>query len=241
MRIRRLNDAGLQRMGEFLDALSSDDPLPYPEMILRAPETSDPLSVHIDVDRKEFARRFEAAAYLYEKFYSSDLRHPERDAGLWAWLALFWFEQLCLSNNRGHREPGERARWIPELGDPRRYYRHLLLSPYLIYRAHASRPQRALALLCQTLPTVGHILYQLASRANLITCPAVVEAATILYYDRATGGLKSGSQTYGKPGTVFRLADVLMQFDRTFDLHTLTASQLVAMLPKEFGRWRGNV
>ena len=242
MIVRRLNDEGIRQMQVFLDSLTTDTPIGYPDSILTDAATSDDLPVQIDVaPERRFARRFEAAEYLYRAL--APLRHPlyhhiERDRGVWAWLSLLWFDQLC-PEEHGRRRPGELARWVPSFGDARRYYRHLLFGPYAIYCTHHDRPERALCLFCQPLHVVGHIYYQLASCQNLITSAPVTEVATSLYYDARLDGLRRGSQTHGAEGSVFRFAAVLMQFDRTFDLHTIPSDRLLHILPDEFRRFRG--
>jgi len=238
MKLRRLNDAGICRMAAFLDSLTTESPEACPVSILTDSSTSEALAVDVSIERAQFLRRYEAALFLYERLSGSALREPERDAGLWAWLALFWFDQLCPADENGRRRPGEQARWIPRIDVARRYYRHLLLGPYLIYAAHDDNPQRAMCLLCQPIHVVGHIYYQLVSRQNLITAPGVVEAATEMYYDPRRDALRRGSQTIGTEGSVFRFASVLMQFDRTFDLHMLSGSQVLELLPPEFSRFR---
>lgn len=238
MRLRRLNSAGMERMVAFLDSLVSEAPMAYPGDLLTDEDTSEALSVKIDVERKEFLRRFEMAEYLYTKFDGSGLDHPEHDAGIWAWLALFWFDQLCPKDKKGNRNPKALARWIPDLENARRYYRHLVLGPFLIYSTHHKTPKLVLGLLGTDVNAPGEIVEQFASRPQLVTCPAAVGAVTKLYY-LPKGGFKPGAGGGDDiPGTARRLALVLMQFDRTFDLHSLAVDQLVGLLPPEFDRFR---
>jgi len=236
MQIRRLNDRGIQRMEVFLDSLTTEMPMAYPESILTDPSTAEGLPFCIEVERRDFQRRYDAAEYIYTKFASSGLSEPERDAGLWAWLALYWFEQLCPRGSAGSYKVGERSRWIPRLDSARRYYRHLLLGPYLIYAAHADAPQRACCVLIQSLARPGDVVEQIASRPQLVTCKAVLGAATAMYCSD-NGGLRRGAGGKG-PGSARRLGDVIMQFDRTFDLHALDAQDLLTLLPAEFDRFR---
>jgi hypothetical protein len=122
-------------------------------------------------------------------------------------------------------------------GDFRRYYRHLLAGPYRVFKAHRDDPNRTLALLCGPLHQISDVYLELAQRQELVTNPAVVAAATTLYYDPKKGGLKrSGSK--GAPGTIRRFAEVLMQLDVTWDLYSMTAEELIGMLPPEFDRFR---
>lgn len=236
MKMRRLNEEGIRRMAAFLDSLTTEAPEAYPGSILSDSSTSEALSVVVSIEPRQFRRRYEAAHFLHERLSSSRLPEPERDAGLWAWLALFWFDQLCPPDETGKRRPGEQARWIPRLDSARRYYRHLLLGPYLIYAAHADNPQRAMCVLCQPLHSPGDVVEQIAARPQLVTSSAVVGAATRLY---CTGGgaLRRGAGGKGA-GSARRLGDVIMQFDRTFDLHALDDVRLLEMLPREFDRFR---
>src|SRR5262249_16830000 len=114
---------------------------------------------------------------------------------------------------------------------------HLLAGPYRIYRAHRDNPQRALVLLCGPLDRPGDIVEQFASRQELVTNPTVIESATRLYVDPATNRPRRGAG--GKSaGSARRLADVLEQFDVTWDLYTLTPDGLLTLLPHEFDRFR---
>jgi len=236
--LRRLNDQGMARMGEFLDSLTGDSPQQCPRSILTDGRTSESLPVKVLVEEdRVFPRRYEAAEYLYNLLSSSALREPERDRGLWAWLALLWFDQLCPPDKTGQRKPGERARWIPEVDASWGYYRHLLRGPYLIYSLYKDSIGDAMCLLCQPLHRPGDVVEQLASRQSLVTSRALIGAATRLYYDNRKNGLVRGASGKGR-GSPRRLAEVAMQFDRTFDLHTIDTEGLLKLLPREFDGFR---
>jgi len=237
MRLRRLNDRGLERFGEFLDSQRTDSPQPSREEILADPGTSEAVEPETEIQLRTLGTRFQAGEYLHQVLSDAGIPDLERDKGLWAWLGLFYFEELCPADGRGRRNPGERARWIPAVSDFRKYYRHLLAGPYRIYRAHRDNPSRALALLCGPLHQPGDIVEQLASRQELVTNNAVMEVATTLYIDATTGQPKRGARGRG-PGSARRLADVLNQFDVTWDLYAMRAQDLLAMLPREFDRFR---
>ena len=237
MRVRRLNTRGIERFEGFLDSVTAGPPQPYPEQVLLDDHSSERLQESMDVERRGFRSRFEAARYLYERLGHSGMKDVDRDKGLWAWLALFYFEQICPVDKSGHRTPGERARWVPAFTDGRRYYRHLLAGPYRIYQANRDDPARAMILLYGPLHTLGHFSYQIASRQELMTNKAVLELATDMYLDPSGPTHKRGAQTRGKPGTVFRFVDVLNQFDVTWDLYGMTKDELAAMLPREFDRF----
>ncbi len=234
MRVHRLTAKGLEAFNGLLDSLTSESVHPRPKDLLTDPEMAQPVEPAVEIEDRRFANRFEAAEYLHERL--KDIPDVERDRGLWAWLALFYFEQLCPPDRNGKRKPGERARWIPAIGDYRRYYRHLLAGPFRIYKAHADDPSRALAVLCGKLDKPGDIAEQLAARQELVTNKAVMGVATLLYVN-SNGSLKRGSGGKG-PGSPRRLADVLNQFELTWDLYSMDAKDLLEMLPCEFEKFK---
>src|SRR5262249_50272632 len=126
MKLRRLNNQGIERLSGFLDSLTTPAPQTPPYEILEDAVTSKELSVEIEVEKRTFASRIEVARYLDERFGDAESRSIERDHGVWAWLALWFFDMLCPPGRDGVRKPGARARWIPEVNNFRRYYRHLL-------------------------------------------------------------------------------------------------------------------
>lgn len=235
--LRRLNEAGMQGLGSFLDSLKDDQLELPPATLLTNSATSQPIESEVGIELKRFGSRFEAAKYLFERLSDAGIRDVERDRGLWAWLSLFYFDELCPAGSDGRRKPGERARWIPEVSNFQRYYRHLLAGPYIIYRAHRDAPARAMALLCTPLDQPGEIVGQIASRQELVTNKAIVEGATKLYVDPRTSRPRRGSGGKGD-GSPRRLADVLKQFDATWDLYALDTVKLLLLLPTEFDRFR---
>lgn len=235
MKLRRLSDEGIEQFRAYLANLKTDPNLEPPRRLLLEPKTSEPVAGEVEVDGMQFKNRFEAAAYLDGKLTAA-VAGPERDAGLWAWLALFYFEQLCPARKDGSRKVGEVARYIPALGNFKRFYRHLLLGPYMIYRAHSDEPARAMGVLATVVSSPGDIVEQLASRQELITNRAVMGAVTALYVNEENGTLKRGSGGKGE-GSSRRLADIINQFDLTYDIYAMTPSGLTTLLPKEFSRF----
>jgi hypothetical protein len=236
MQLTRFTEPGVAAFSSYLNSLKSNPSLLPPSNWLTDPQYSEPLATKVEVEPRTFGTRLNAARYLYEQFSGCNLTDVDRDTGLWAWLSLFYFDEVCPPRN-GFRSPGDRARHIPELANYQRYYRHLLAGPYQIYRAHRDRPERAIAILCQALDKPGEIVEQLASRQELVTNPAVMELASILYVDPVLQRPKRGAQAKGG-GTARRLPTVLDQFDLTWDLYAAQGAELLDILPKEFNRFR---
>lgn len=235
MKLSRFSPVGLVWFSAFLDSVRASGSGAIPEHILTDPEFSQVISEAVDVPDQQFANRLAAAEYLDRLFAEANIGEAERDTGLWAWLAARYFSILCRTS-KGVLRPGERARWILEATNFQRYYRHLLAGPYFIYRAHKDDPQRARALLCGPVSAPGDVAEQLASRIEFVSNRAMVEVASRLYVDATTGTLKRGAGGKGA-GSPRRLADVINQFDLTWDLYGMSADGMLSLLPKEFKRF----
>lgn len=236
MKVRRLTTNGIEQFTRFLDSLNTPTPQDVPTWVLDSDETSGALEADIDVLSMTFSNRFVLAQYLDSKIADSGLKSVERDAALWAWFTLFYFDQLCPLQADGKRKPGERARYILAVGDYRKYYRHLAAGPYSIYRAHRDDPSRVLAVLAGPVDKPGDIAEQLASRQEIVTNKAAMALATTLYVDPAIQKPKKGAAGRGG-GSARRFADILNQFDLTWDLYAMQVAAMRQMMPAEFRRF----
>jgi hypothetical protein len=237
MKVRRLTTKGIEQFSAFLDTLNTPTPQGVPVWLLDSDENTSPLEMDIDAQAIAFPSRFELGKYLDSKLTDSGLKNLERDVPLWAWLSLFYFDQLCPVQPDGKRKPGERARYIPAVADYRKYYRHLVAGPYSIYRAHRDEPGRVLAVLAGPVDKPGDIAEQLASRQEIVTNKAAMALATNLYVNATTQKAKKGAAGRG-PGSARRFADVLNQFDLTWDLYAMQMQAMRQMMPSEFTRFR---
>jgi hypothetical protein len=235
MKLHRFNEAGVEAFSAYLEILRANASGAAPTGLLTDPQYSL-LVQGPDIEQKTFPTRFAFAAYadgILSMVSGCDI---ERDAGLWAWLSLFYFDQLCPADGNGHRKVRERARYIPAVSDFRKYYRHLLAGPYRVYRAHRQAPENALVLLCGPLHKPGEIVEQLLARQEIVTNPYAVGLATKIYYDPHTGSFRRGAAAK-ENGSARRLADVLNQFDVTWDLYSMAPARLLTKLPPEFAKF----
>jgi len=237
MELRRFNESGIEEFRRHLLEMKDDPALDSPRHLLEDARLTEPGSSQTELHPATLTTRLAAAQTVDNVLGSPPPLGATNDAGLWSWLTLFYFDSACPRLENGTRKVGAIARYIPEGADHKRYYRHLLLGPYLVYRAHHDDPERAMVLLCQPVHSPGDIVEQLVSRQELVTNPMIVRVATELYYDPATGAPKRGSGGKGA-GSARRLAEVADQFDVTWDLFAMPWQSLLARLPREFNRFR---
>jgi hypothetical protein len=236
MNLRRLTGVGIAKFGEYLDALKQEPGRLKPTDLLADDVSSEEVVPVRSINGEIPTTRLEAAQLLDQLLLSAPPYDTAADIGLWSWLALFYFDALCPSDGSGDRSPRERAAYIPEPGNFRRYYRHLLLGPYLIYQAHRDDPTRAQGLLCKPPHIIDDVVAQIASRYDYVTNPGIVGLTTELYYDVTKSTTKRGAGGKGA-GSPRRLADVLKQLDLTWDLYGMPVAELRQLLPREFNRF----
>jgi hypothetical protein len=236
MRLNRFNEAGITRFNQFLDSLAANPTLAVPIDLLADRVYVEEISPGIEIETRQFANRMEAARYLDGIVSEITGFDALRDVGLWSWLTLLYFDQICPQDGHGCRNPKQRARYVPAVTDYTKYYRHLLAGPYRVFRAHRDNPDRALVLLCGPLHKPGEIVEQMVARQEIITNQNAVELATNIYYDPRTQSFKRGAASKST-GSARRLADILNQFDVTWDIYSIPVRGILSMLPSEFDRF----
>jgi len=238
MKLRRFNSAGMAAFRGYLDRLASSPKSIPPVSWLEEDEMTETVPNLVDVAPIQLTNRQEAGRLLLEWVESAGIERPESDAGLWTWLSLLLFDSVCPPDGNGARKPGKYNRHIAVVDNFQKRHRHLLLSPFLVYRAHKDKPERALAVLWQKVHRPGDVVTQITERQEFWSNRSVVEAATMLYYRADKGRDTVGSQDK-KRGGARRFADVLNQLDLNWYLYGMTAAELVSFLPdKEFARFR---
>jgi len=239
VKVRRLTESGISKFIEFIDSLTTDFPKPLPAEILKGNETSE------IIENSEFQlqnilpsdSRLKTSEYIHDLVASIKISSPEHDRGFWAWLSLHYFEQICPRNKKGGFTPGEIARWVPDSYNYRKYYRHLLAGPWRIYSTYKENPAIAYSLLAGPVKKHGDLYEQLASRQEVVSNRALIELSTRIYFDTQKESLKRGAGGKG-PGSPRRLADIIQQFSRTWDLYAMTPQQLFSLLPSEFDKFK---
>jgi hypothetical protein len=189
------------------------------------------------VQAQPFATRFELARYLHGTLEILGRENIAHDPGLWNWLSLFYFDLICPVRPDGTRKLLGREHYILS-SDYRKYYRHLLAAPYILFDLHR---ESARVLLQSAIDKHGDFVEQLASRQDLITNRALIRVVDSLYWiaGRNHGRPKRGATDRARPGSLRRLVAIIQQLELTYDLHAMTDTQILGLLPGEFDAWRG--
>ena len=150
MKLRRFNSDGITAFRDYRARLVIEPILPPPVQLLEDAAYTEVVA-DTEVPSRAFATRLEAGRFFEGLLDAANILSPERDQGLWAWLTLFYFDEVCPPDANGRRDPKtDEARLIPSLDNYQRFYRHLLLGPFLIVRAHRDQPDRAIGMLMQS-------------------------------------------------------------------------------------------
>ena len=242
MELRKFTDKGLERLRGYLHELSAGSAATPPLHLLTDPEFSKPMRGSAQLEHAQFASRLDLARNLDQTFEGLPER-PDKlmnDIHLWSWMSLFYFDQVCPSNDKGKRKPGRDYRHIPEPGYPNGH-RHLMMGAYLVYTVYGWGDELSKLLLQTALSVESHFHHQIATRQSFITNRGIMEALHILYYDSLRNKPKRGPiMNKSAPGSLYRFVGVIQQLDVTYDLYSMSGPEIVSLLPAEFNHWKAS-
>lgn len=240
--VRVLNEDGARLFREFVERARKGSTESPPWNLLTDGATSAPLDFGAEVELRAFASRVEFGRYLVDAFKHVERRRLSREAGIWNWLALRYFDQLCPPNGAGARKLLATGHYVLEgRFAHNRYYRHLVRAAWYAMALHGSEGEILLTSAGKPTPGIGQwgeISEQLAGYQDILgSRTAMVVAAKLFLED--TGATKRGAASPDGPGSVRRLSTVLRQLAMTHDLRTAEPAEVVGMLPDEFETFRG--
>lgn len=231
--VRQLTDVGIEKFSNYLHSARATPSMDPPFGLLDDEACSEGFSGDLEVERIEFESKRDAGRYLHTVLRDGDLAEIRRNRGLWSWLALFYFDEICPVDDEGQRKVKRSEHYIL-VRDWRRYYRHLLVTPWELYRQY---PEGAHSILSGAVNVHGDFVEQLASRQEIISNRSLVSTVDELYYDDEGDGTKRGATSRERPGNIRRLVEVKQQLDLTFDLYGMDPEQILRVLPDEFDEW----
>lgn len=155
-------------------------------------------------------------------------------------VVLFFFDAVCPPNRDGIRTPGVEGRHLLRDPDARRRHRHLLRSPYLLFRQYAGGADGELDLLLgYALPVHGVAATHIGERHRIMASPGALVAASRLYFDRATQQPRLG-YSHNENG-LRAYCKFINNLPECFDLSATSADTIIALLPRKFETWMADV
>jgi hypothetical protein len=233
MKLRRFTPEGIQAFREFLVECRRQPDTEAPSGLLEHRTWTEVVTPECQVAQNHFETKGEAARYLRIVLGKLPTEDLVKDAGLWTWLSLLYLESLC-SFRDGSRVIKNDYYYIYEPANMRHFYRHLL---FVSWRVLILAPVDNRLFLKSRLNALDKITERVMSRLYLIRIPCFFELLDRLYWDEARGRPRSGitDSRSSRPGSLnHRLPIRIRQLEKTYDLMSLTADQLLELLGEEF-------
>ena len=235
-RLRRLTPDGIEYARTFLAGLREDPggPIDPPRDLLYGDAYSVRFPGEIEVERRPFRTRREAAEYL-APILEPVSRLVADDAGVWSWLGMFYFADVVRVENGEAQVAGLDETFVVHRGNALSYqrrYRHYLWGSWRLYEQHG---ERATFLLNQRITAFGDIPTWTFGVGRIFNSVGVVPLILRLY----TEGQTQKRGFFASRGGLRQLVRVLDQLERTHDVYGMEPDALLRVLPSEFRAWDG--
>ena len=235
--IRKFTDEGLKAFEAYID----QGPLvksPPPVELLEDDRYSQPLGLG-EVMVKTHRMKFDLGAGILADIGKENAAKLLTEPNAWPWLSLL-FHQSTMPKKLDTWFIGTKNRHIRGKIAGRKQeqsHRHLVYAAvFNVYRFAA-----AARVLMEGASQQAKIEENIMSRRRelpVASSTEVVKALYKLYWDPAKGGrVRKGAKSTGA-GSIIRFIDLMRQLDATYDLLSMSAENVVHLLPKaEFGKF----
>ena len=233
MQVRRFNADGIESFRKELAECRLQPSRDIPFELLTDRVLTETFSPQIEVEPQVFMTKKDAAVYFHRILEGVPKQQLLDDAGLWSWLSLYFFDLVCPKRG-GVRKVRNDYTYVYEAKSIRHFYRHLL---FVSWRTLDIAPTHNRLLLGTSISSLDKFSSEVIKRLYLTRIPCFFEVLDRLYWDDKRGRARPGVTDFQKvtPGNlVHRLPTRIRQLEKTYDLHTLSADQLISLLGKEF-------
>ena len=243
--IGSLTEMALSQFSHFLDEIGSGSTNDPPYHLLEGEENVSLIELsngNVSVSRDvEISTRLDLGRYLSNLITTrDDLAKVLDNKGVGAFLSIVFFDRICARNEDGTWNVGAKDRYIPNLKQRQRFYRHQVFSPLTVYKLHQ---EKARLYLCQPAHLHPDTMEQIASREELMLNPSIIELADRLYWDARNDDVKVGAVSYDPvpDGAMRRFVgpgSFCEQYGTVYDFWSMDADAISELLPRpEFDRW----
>ncbi len=235
MELRVMSEKGEEKFREYLLKLKNGEKINPSKDVLANDTYSTIYYPQIKFEFSNFGTRLEFAKYLFQKLGGVDGRDLTKKAGIWSWLALFYFDSICPAQADGSRKVKEVAKYICS-SDYSDYYRHLVAAAFMIIKTHGE--DNSMLFLSCPMHVHNDMMEQLASRQYIISNRNLVSASHLLYWDYKRKKIKTNASNRMIPGNLRRLISLVDQLEINYDLNNLAPHKIMNLLPAEFDQWK---
>lgn len=232
MKLRRFNEAGIKAFREELALLRTNPDRDPNQQLLEHRELTEVVTPEVLIQINYFKTKGEAARYLQAVLGKRRPEELSTDSGLWTWLTCFFIDSVCPPVN-GRRSVKNDYYYIFEPRNSRHVYRHLLnVSWHILQLA----PRHNTMFMRTRLDSLDGVTTEVMKRLFLTRIPCMFEVIERLYWDEVRRKPRSGiSGNRPTAGNLrHRLPLRISQLEKTYDLMSLTADQLIDLLGDEF-------
>jgi hypothetical protein len=232
MMLRQFNPDGIQAFRAFLAVCREKPDAPAPAELLDDFRMTQLVVPPVEIEKPRLLQKADAATYLAKLLGQMPEQHIVENVGLWTWLTLFFFDDICRAQD-GVRTLKNDYCYVFEPKNSRHYYRHLL---FLSWRILTIAPKHHRLFLTGPIATLDSVTMEVMKRLYLTRIPCIFEVLDRLYWNDASGKARKGIVGQQiRPGDLsHRLPLRIRQLEKTYDLMSLTADQLLELLGDEF-------
>jgi len=231
--VKSFNNAGIAAFKDFLQSTRDGKSRQNPVELLDDSGLIQFGYEEVMVESRSFASRRDAAEYFHKQFKPIPSMELRNDAGLWTWLSLFYFDQICPEID-GERKVRNDYTYIFMPDQSLYFYRHLL---FVAWYAQYVSPTHNRLFLDTTIYQLDKFTQDIMKRLYLTRIDCIFEVLDRLYWDRQTNRPRKGVNSPGKVTAgdlTHRFPTRIRQLEKTYDLMSLSADQLLELLGEEF-------
>ncbi len=243
--VRRLNERGISRFSnvDWDSTGSAGDP---PSEILLDDDYSEVVTFSNGktrlIDRNASFERYSELVDIIDGCLgpAMDLDEVADDKGLWSWFSLLFYDRLRKETD-GTWVNAAMPRFIPS-GKSNSYYRLQVFFPYALTKLHGK--EASAVFLCGKANEWQDVNEQLLNVSAFVSSTELISLASMLYFDQETkrtkknAADKDGKGKYKGRGSARRLRTVFWQLYETYNLRSMSADQILQLLPSEFDHFR---
>ncbi|MCG8451375.1 MAG: hypothetical protein MI725_17555 [Pirellulales bacterium] len=232
MQVRAFNQKGIAAFSDWLEECRQNPAKPLCTELLENDALTQPRSPECHAAKVMLTLKRDAAVHLLEVLSPMPDAVVATDAGLWTWLTLRYFDSVCPAVD-GLRSVKNDYYYVFEPNNARHSYRHLLFVSWQIRRI---APDHNRLMLMTPLNSLDAVSTEVMKRLYLTRIPCIFEVLDTLYWDaERTAPRKGITRNIPTKGNLrHRLPIRIQQLEKTFDLQSVTASQLIDLLGDEF-------